>query len=134
MSAEENKALIQRIFDEALNEHNLSVVDELFAADFVDNATPEQAAGPGGVKAYFQAVRTGFPDMHVTIEDLIAEGDKVVVRTTWHGTHQGHYEGVAPTNKPGSRTLIQIFRIASNRVQEEWNEGQGLLEGIVQPD
>ncbi|HET9922436.1 MAG TPA: ester cyclase [Ktedonobacteraceae bacterium] len=127
MPAEENKALIRRIFDEALNEGNLSLVDELFSPDFVDNATPEQPAGPTGVKAYFQAVRTGFPDIQVTIDDLIAEGDKVVVRTTWHGTHQGHYEGVAPTHRTANRTMIQIFRIASNRVQEEWNEGQGLL-------
>ena len=127
MTAEENKALIRRVFDEALNGGNLSVIDELFASNFVDNATPEQVAGPIGVKAYFQAVRAGFPDMHVSIDDLIAEADKVVIRTTWRGTHTGWYEGIAPTNKPVTRTMIQIFRIASGKIREEWNEGMELL-------
>jgi predicted ester cyclase len=131
MSPEENKALIRRVFNEALNTGNLSVIDELFAPTFVDNATPEQVAGPIGVKDYFQAVRSGFPDMHVSIEDLIAEGDKVVVRTIWRGTHSGAYEGIAPTGKPVARTMIQIFRIANGKICEEWNEGMGLLKSSI---
>ena len=129
MTSEENKTLIRRVFDEALNGGNLSVVDELFAPDFVDNSTPEQVSGPVGVKDYFHAVRAVFPDMHLSIDDLIAEGDKVVVRTTWRGTHTGPYEGIIPTGKPVIRTMIQIFRIANGRIQEEWNEGEGLIEG-----
>ena len=128
MSPAENKALIRRVFDEAMNAGNLSLIDELFAPDFVDNATPEQVAGPMGVKDYFQAVRAGFPDMRVSIDDLLAEGDKVVIRTTWRGTHSGPYESTTPTGKSVTRTMMQIFRIAGSKIQEEWNEGKGLLE------
>jgi|SRR5579884_420783 steroid delta-isomerase-like uncharacterized protein len=131
MSAAENKALIRRVFDEALNAGNLSLLDRLFADDFVDNATPEQRTGPQGVKDYFRAVRTGFPDMRVTIDDLLAEDDKVVVRTTWRGTHLGPYEGIAPTGKTVTRTMIQIFRVANGKIQEEWSEGGSLSELII---
>jgi steroid delta-isomerase-like uncharacterized protein len=128
MSLEENKTLLHRVFDEALNAGNFSLLDQLFAGDFVDNATPEQLPGPRGVRDYFQAVRTGFPDMHVTIDDLLAEDDKVVIRTTWRGTHLGSYEGIAPTGKPVTRTMIQIFRVADNKIQEEWSEGASLSD------
>jgi steroid delta-isomerase-like uncharacterized protein len=131
MSTAENKALIRRVFDEALNAGNLSLLDRLFADDFVDNATSEQRPGPRGVKDYFRAVRTGFPDMHVTIDDLLAEDDKVVVRTTWRGTHQGMYEGITPTGKTVVRTMIQIFRVADGKIQEEWSEGGSLSELVV---
>lgn len=126
MTPGENKALMRRVFDEALNAGKLSLLDQLFADDFVDNATPEQIPGPQGVRDYFKAIRTGFPDMHVTIDDLLAEGDKVVVRTTWHGTHLGTYEGIAPTGKIVIRTMIQIFRVAHAKIQEEWSEGGSL--------
>ncbi|HLI08464.1 MAG TPA: ester cyclase [Ktedonobacteraceae bacterium] len=128
MTLEENKALLRRVFDEALNGGNFSLLDRLFAEDFVDNATPDQLPGPRGVRDYFQAVRAGFPDMRVIIDDLLAEGDKVVVRTTWRGTHLGSYEGIAPTGKTVSRSMIQIFRVSANKIQEEWSEGGSLSD------
>lgn len=131
MSTAENKALIRRVFDEALNAGNLSLLDQLFASDFVDNATPEQLPGPQGVRDYFQSVRTGFPNMHVTIDDLLADDDKVMVRTTWGGTHQGTYEDIAATGKAITRTMIQIFRVANGKIQEEWSEGGSLSELVV---
>ena len=131
MSTAENKALMRRVFDEALNAGHLSLLEQLFASDFVDNATPEQLPGPQGVRDYFQAVRVGFPDMRVTIDDLLAEGDKVIVRTTWRGTHLGTYEGIAPTGKTVVRTMIQIFRVANGKIQEEWSEGGSLSELVA---
>ncbi|SRR6266567_4698239 len=122
----ENKALIVQLFEEALHQGNLALVDELFSSDFVDHSTPDQAAGAAGVKAYFVAVRTGFPDIHVSIDDLIAEGDRVVVYSTWRGTHTGTYTGSAPTGRMVVRTLIQIFRIVNGKIVEEWNEGRDL--------
>jgi predicted ester cyclase len=127
---EENKALIRLLFDEALQRGNLALINEMFSADFIDHSTPDQQAGPNGVKDYFSAIRTGFPDIHVTLEDVIAEGDKVVVYTIWRGIHLGIYEGVLPTGRPVVRTLIQIFRIVHGRIAEEWNEGGGLLDTI----
>jgi len=124
---EENKAIIRLLFEEALNKGNLAIVDELFAPEFVDHLTLEQVPGPEGVKEYFAQVRASFPDIHVIIDDLIAAEDKVVVRTTWYATHQGLYEGIEPTGKQIKRTMIQIFRISNGKIQEEWNEGPGLL-------
>jgi predicted ester cyclase len=124
MSIQENKVLIRQVFEEAVNQGNLAVVDVLFSPDFVDHSTPDQVPGPEGVKSYFASIRASFPDMYVTIDDLIVEGDKVVVRTTWRGAI---YEGIAPTGKQVARTLIQIFRIEGGQILEEWNEGESLI-------
>jgi len=126
VSVEENKILIRRLFEEALNQGNLAIVDELFTSDFIDHSTPSQIPGPQGVKEYFTMVRAGFPGVYVTIDDLIAEGDKVVVRTTWHRTQQSRHEDRDPTNTQVTRTLIQIFYLQGGKIQEEWNEGEGL--------
>jgi steroid delta-isomerase-like uncharacterized protein len=126
-----NKALIRRIFEEALQRGDLEIVDRFFSADFVDHSTPGQPRGPGGVRDYFAAIRSGFPDVRVVLEDVIAEGERVVVRSAWHGTHRGIYEGSDPTGKPVTRTLIQIFRIVDGKIVEEWNEGGGLLDSVL---
>jgi steroid delta-isomerase-like uncharacterized protein len=130
MSIEENKALIRLVFEEAFNRGNLTIVDELFSPHFVDLSTPGQPIGPQGVKDYFAMVRAGFPDMQVAIDVLIAEGDRVALRTVWRGTHLGEYGGVAATGKQVIRTMIQIFRIADGKIAEEWNEGGGLLDSV----
>ena len=129
-AAEKNKDLIRLLFEEVINQGNLAAVGEIFSADFVDHSTPEQPAGHEGLKDYFVMVRTGFPDLRVVIDDLIAEGDKIVVRTTWRGTHLGTYESIPPTGQQVARTLIQIFRIAHGIIMEEWNEGGSLLVSV----
>jgi len=131
MSTTEYKRLIERLFNEGFNDGKLAVVDELFHPDFVDRSTPAQPPGREGVKDYISLVRTGFPDIYVTIEDLIAEGDRVVVRTIWSGTHLGEYEGMMPTGKPVTRSMIQIFRIVNGKLYEEWVEGEGLAELVI---
>src|SRR2546423_7249540 len=113
---EMNKVLIQRIFEEGVNAGRLEIVDESFSEQFLDFSTPEQERGPSGVKEYFRMVRTGFPDMRVSIDDLIAEYEKVVVRTTWRGTHLGTYYGVPPTGQRVTRTLIQIFMVMDSKI------------------
>ncbi len=82
MSTEANKAIIRRLVEEVLNQGKLDVIDELFAPNFVDRSTGEQVPGPEGVRQFVSAVRAGFPDLLVSVDDLIAEGDKVVIRTT----------------------------------------------------
>jgi|SRR5437660_2250139 len=115
-----NKALIRRLFDEALNQGRLELVDELFSADFVDHSTPEQRPGPEGVRDFFIEVRSRFPDIKVTIEDMIAEGNRVVVRTIWRSSM-----GTRPSASSIKGTLIQIFHLENGRIVEEWNEGSG---------
>ena len=128
MSTAANKAIMHRVFEEGLNQGRLEVLDELFSTRFVDHSTPGQVAGVEGVKEYFAAVRGGFPDMRVSIEDIVAEGEKVVVRTTWRGTHQSTYDGVPASGRQVARTMIQIFRIVHSQIEEEWNEGGSLLD------
>lgn len=132
MSAEENKALIQRVYAEGFNQGILTVVDEVFSPHFLDRSTPEQIPGTDGVKHYITAVRKGFPDISVTIEDVIATEDQVVVRTTWRGAHLGVYEGIAPTGREVTRTMIQIFRVATGMLHEEWSEGESLRQQLIQ--
>lgn len=126
----EKEALLRQLFVEALSRGRISLIEKLFAPDFVDHSTPEQEPGYAGVQAYFRAVCAGFPDIQVSLEDVIVQDEKIAVRTTWRGTHLGLYEGVAPTGKIANRTLIQIFRIVNGLIAEEWNAGVGLLESL----
>jgi steroid delta-isomerase-like uncharacterized protein len=127
MSSEENKAIIRRVIEEILNQGNLAAIDEVFDPAFVDRSSPDQPVGPEGVRAFVSSVRADFPDLHMDINDLIAEGDKVVIRTTWRGTYQGNYGTMPPTGRQVTRTMIQIFRLANGKIVEEWNEGAELL-------
>ena len=129
--AEANKALMRRLFEEGFHSGKLAVVDEIFHPNFVDRSTPEQPPGTEGVKDYISMVRTGFPDISITIEDLVAEEEKVVVRTTWRGTHLGEYEGIAPTGKQVTRSMLQIFHVKDGKLLEEWSEGEGLSQQIL---
>ena len=131
MSIIEHKALIQRLYEEAFNRGDMAIVDEIFSPDFRDNSTPSQAPGVEGVKSYIIAVREGFPDIHVTIEDMIAEADKIAVRTLWRGTHLGTYEGIDPTGKHVIRTMIQLFSIVDGKIAQEWVEGIGLEQSLT---
>ncbi len=132
MPAEQNKELIQRVYAEGFNKGILAVVDEIFAPNFLDRSTPGQVPGIDGVKEYITTVRRGFPDIFVTIEDAISTEDRVVVRTTWRGTHLGEYEGIAPTGEEVTRTMIQIFHVSDGKLLEEWSEGESLRQKIVQ--
>ena len=130
LPAEANKALMRRLFEEGFHSGKLIVVDEVFHPNFVDRSTPEQPPGTEGVKDYISMVRTGFPDISITIEDLVAEEERVVVRTTWRGTHLGEYEGIAPTSKQVTRSMIQIFHVKDGKLLEEWSEGESLSQQI----
>jgi len=132
LSADENKALIRRVYMEGFNKGILAVVDEVFTPHFVDHSTPDQAPGIDGVKEYITAVCKGFPDISVTIEDLVATVDSVAVRTTWRGAHLGEYEHIAPTGKQITRTMIQVFRVVEGKLSEEWSEGESLRQQISQ--
>ncbi len=132
MSAEENKALVRRYVEEVVNRRSLDVLDEIFAADFVQyGGEPDQVSGVEDLKQFFVMLRSGFPDFQGTIEDLFAtEGDKVVLRFTFRGTHQGEFMGVAPTGRQVTMAGIDIFRVADGKIVELW--GQEDMLGMMQ--
>ena len=139
MSVEENKALVRRCYDEVWNKGDVSVLKEIYASDCVSNFTPSIKATFRGPEEYKQAVnifRSAFPDLHFTIEDLIAEGDKVVYHWTARGTNDGEYMGNAPTGKSVTQTGITIFRCAGGKIVEElaiWDELNGLQQMGIAP-
>jgi steroid delta-isomerase-like uncharacterized protein len=123
MSTEQNKATFQRYVEEVGNEGNLELADEIFdryLAHQSDGSVLER--GPEDVKRFMGEFRQAFPDFHSTIEDQIAEGDKVVTRWTMRGTHQGEFRDIAPTGKQITVTGIGIFRFSDEgKVIESWD-------------
>jgi len=122
MSAEQNKALARRVLEEMFNKGNLDVADKLLAPDYVDHdpAMPEDIHGPEGFKEYVGAYRSAFSDLHLEIEEQIAEGDKVVTRWTGTGTHDGELAGIAPTGKWVTLPGMEIVRISGGKLVEGW--------------
>jgi len=122
MSVEENKALIRRFTEEFRNRGNLAVADELLAPDYVLHAgLGPDIRGPEGCKQDIIAVRSAFPDFHVTIDEMVAEGDKVAYRWTMRGTHRGEFTGITPTGKQVTGWGMSIDRIVGGRIVETWN-------------
>jgi steroid delta-isomerase-like uncharacterized protein len=133
MSTEANKAIVRRFWEEAFNKRNPEIVDELFDAAFMENAPvagmePNREAGKDGIRKTLAA----FPDTRLTIDDLIAEGDRVVTRFTTSGTHTG--EGglipIPPTGKKVSTSGITIHRVANGKIVESWTQADML--GMMQ--
>ena len=138
MSTEENKAIVRRDWEETWNKGNLDTVDEIFATTYVGHfLSPEFPPDLEGYKQFINSYRTAFPDIHITIEDEIAEGDKVVTRFTSRGTHKGELMGIAPTGEQVTVTGISIFRIAGGKIVEDWTEfdAVGMLQqlGVMPP-
>src|SRR5919112_525316 len=121
MSAEESKAIVRRFWG-VWEEGNLDLVDELLAPDYTNHspATPDQPTDLEGVKAVVSMFRSGMPDLRVIIEDMIAEGDKVVVRYTLEGTHEGELFGVPPTGQRLSIKSISVERVSDGKIREHW--------------
>ncbi len=120
MSTEKNKALVRHFFEEVLNQGKLALIDELHVPDFVYHNASRTIHGLESFKQYLSMLLTAFPDLHVTIEDMIGEGDRVVVRFTFRGTHQGDLRGIPPTGKQVAVRGIDILCAANGKVVEEW--------------
>ena len=123
MEPEANKALIRSFFEKVINAGNLDVMDQILSTDFLSHeALPPGMLPPGraGAKQLFGMLHNAFPDLHATIEDEIAEGDKVVVRVTFSGTQQGEFMGKPPTGRRVTYGVIDIFRISGEQVVEHW--------------
>ena len=127
----DNKAIIRRFVEEVQNQGNLAALDELLAANFVNHTAPPGVPADGeGLKQLTRIFRAAFPDGAMTIEDMIAEGDRVVTRKTFRGTHSGELMGIPPTGKQVTIGLIDIVRLADGLVVESWNAADDL--GMLQ--
>jgi steroid delta-isomerase-like uncharacterized protein len=136
MSAQ-NKMIDRRLIEEVWNRGDFSVVDQVVASDYIGHSsTPAgETHGPAGYKRFYATLRDAFPDFQVTVEDQIAEGDKVVTRWTARGTHKGEFQGIPPTGRQSAITGITIDRIANGKVVECWTNADDLgmmrLLGVV---
>jgi predicted ester cyclase len=123
MAVEWNMAVVRRIID-GMNRWEPAVFDELFLSDVKDqNPLVDQAPGVEGIKATHSIYQNAFPDFYLSVEDLVAQGDKVVVRWTLHGTHCDEFLGIAATNRRILVTGIDIYRLREGKVAEWWHPG-----------
>ena len=121
MSTEDNKALVRRFYEEVFNHKNMAGIDAFVAPNGIDHALPPGM--PGGIegsKQFIGMYLAAFPDLHITVEDQIAEADKVTTRWTARGTHQGELMGIPPTSKHVMVTGIDISRFEGGKSVEHW--------------
>jgi steroid delta-isomerase-like uncharacterized protein len=138
MSEAENKTLARRFNEDVWGRGDHAALEELLDPDFVDHdALPGQPPGREGHKQILAAFRSAFPDLNVTTEDIVAEGDKVVSRWTARGTHQGELLGIAPTGNGVTIKGIDVLRVAEGRIVERWAQFNDLEMmqqlGVVPP-
>jgi steroid delta-isomerase-like uncharacterized protein len=117
--SEANKALIRAHYDATANAFKPMVIDRQVAPDFIDHGDPA-VTGPDGVKAHIKRLRAAFPDLSITIEDMVAEGDLVAVRGTWRGTHQGEFKGVPPIGRRIEFSGMVFWRVSGGQIRERW--------------
>ncbi len=116
----DNKTTLRRLIEE-LNNRNYDIIDELVAPDFVEHEElPGMPTGREGMRQLFQMMHAAFPDLQVVAQDILADGDKVVMRAQFAGTHQGEFMDIPATNKQVAFNVIDIFRIAENKLVEHW--------------
>jgi len=120
MSVEENKALVRRVL-ELLNERDTAAF-EYYASDYIYHGPGgQELRGREGIKGLWAVFFAAFPDLRATIDDMVAEGDKLVLRWTVRGTHRGEFQGIAPTNKQVTLPIIEMFRVAGGQLVEAWD-------------
>lgn len=124
MSLEKNKTIIRRAFD-ALNRQDLDSVIELIEPEYVDQ--PNHLRGEADVRRFYTEAFKGIPDFHATIEESIAEGDKVWVRAIITGTHKGEYRGIAPTGKKIEIPVVFVWRVVRGKIAGKESEVNSML-------
>jgi steroid delta-isomerase-like uncharacterized protein len=130
MSAEHNKALVRRYYEELWNRWDFALADEILGEGLgFRGSLGVSVRGREGFKDYMRTVRGAFPDFHNRVEEMIAEGDRVVARLTYTGAHQGELFGIAATGRRVSYAGVAIFRIAEGYIAEGWVLGD--VHGLV---
>lgn len=138
MTVEANKALVRQFLEEVWNKGNMAKIDEYLSPDFVYHTIPfGLPSSLEGYKQHHNMLWAAHSNIHTSIEDMIAEGDKVVMRFRWVGTHTGEFLGIPPTGKQITNTGIIIYRLAGGKIVDQWDEKDllGVMQqlGIVPP-
>lgn len=124
--ADEYETFIHRWFDEVWNNKREDAIDEMFAengiANGLNDADGNPLRGPEGFKTLHRAFLSAYPDLKITVEDTVVEGDKIAARCKVTGSHDGHGIGVSPTNQPVEFTGMTIVRVKDGKIVEAWNE------------
>jgi steroid delta-isomerase-like uncharacterized protein len=139
MTVEQNKEIVRRYFEEVINQGRLAAADQLFAADFgAARGAAGAVRGPARARHTAMLFRSAFPDVHFEVGDLIAEGDVVVVRVTFEGTHRGEFLGIPPTGRHVRISGVELARLRDGKIVEEgwhhYDELQLLRQLGVVPD
>lgn len=132
--SEQNKALVRRVYEDVISRGDLDLVDQLFGADYreTDPANDVDTETPEGVRQEVAGYRSAFPDLVMTVEEQLADGDRVATRFSCRGTHRGELLGVPPSGAQIGMTGIAIHRIADGKIAEaHWNwDTLGMLKQI----
>ena len=134
---EPHKAVVRRFLSEAFEKGNLGAVDELVADNYVDHTPPPKIPdNKAGLKQTVKMFRSAFPDLRMSVEDIVEEGNKVAFRTVTHGTHRGELMGIAPTGRSVSVNEEHFLRFTDGKIAEHWGVEDNLAMmqqlGVVQ--
>jgi steroid delta-isomerase-like uncharacterized protein len=113
------RTMLLRGFEEGINGRNYAVFEELLAPDYTNHSMP----GPGGAAGFRQIIESfvsAFPDMRITVEDVIVDGNRAATRGSWHGTHQGEFMGIPPTGKSVTVPYIDIWTLRDGKLADNW--------------
>ena len=126
-----NKELVRRFYKDVYVDWNMAFADEVLSPQFISHDWPEGGpTGPQAFRSYYAAIRSAVADARYKVDDLIAEGDRVVVRWRLQGTHKGAFRGIAPTGQPITLKGIAIYRVERGKLMERWvvSDLYGVLE------
>jgi len=128
---EQNEAVIRQVLA-LIDERNLDEAFEFYALDYIYHGPTGELRGRDGIRGLWEVFLAGFPDLHSTIEDMVSEGDKVVLRWRIEGTHTGEFMGVPPSNRKITLGVTEIFRVANGQLVEAWDQFDrlGLMQQI----
>ncbi len=117
MSSEQNKVIVRRFYEEVINQNNVAILDELHGDNFVSHDLPSERAA---LKRFIGGFHAAFPDGHITIDQMIAEGDSVALRATYRGTQTGAFQDIPPTGKAVTVPAQDMYRVVEGKIVEHW--------------
>jgi steroid delta-isomerase-like uncharacterized protein len=132
LSTETNKAVVRRFYQEVFTQGKITVADEICSADYVDHDPTNPAGTLAGLKQTAVEMQRAFPDVQWTVDDLIAEGDKIAARVTMHGTQQGDLMGIPASGRSVMASNFDIIRFEDSKVVEHWGlfDSLGMLQQL----